>query len=160
MSQSSFYFFVHPFIVFLSCSLPSPLLTSFLSFWLILSYIPFLPPPIFLFLFSLFLLLFLFPVLQSETNSAQKYKGVHFGKMTGKRDVVKVEAGPGPGQYYPEMWVLRAMLENWIIFNFKWNMNNNIYCHCILSLNSRLMLIRDCCWEADEKINTTFIFVQ
>lgn len=112
---------------------PSLLLSShlfFLSFWPILSYIPFLPSPIFLFLVSLCL----FRVLQSETNSTQKYKGVHFGKMTGKRDVVKVEAGPGPGQYYPEMWVLHAMLENWFIFNFQWNMNNNIYCHCILSL--------------------------
>ncbi|KAG7223430.1 hypothetical protein INR49_015533 [Caranx melampygus] len=41
--------------------------------------------------------------LPSEASSAHKYKGVHFGKMTGKRDVVKVEVGPGPGQYYPEI---------------------------------------------------------
>ncbi|XP_056231480.1 sperm-tail PG-rich repeat-containing protein 2 isoform X2 [Seriola aureovittata] len=36
-------------------------------------------------------------------GSAQKYKGVHFGNMTGKRDEVRVEVGPGPGQYYPEI---------------------------------------------------------
>ncbi|XP_022613329.1 sperm-tail PG-rich repeat-containing protein 2 [Seriola dumerili] len=39
----------------------------------------------------------------SEMSSAQKYKGVHFGNMTGKRDEVTVEVGPGPGQYYPEI---------------------------------------------------------
>ncbi|XP_034548886.1 sperm-tail PG-rich repeat-containing protein 2 isoform X2 [Notolabrus celidotus] len=38
----------------------------------------------------------------SEKSSAQKYKGVHFGNMTGTRGVVTVEEGPGPGQYYPE----------------------------------------------------------
>ncbi|XP_074493926.1 sperm-tail PG-rich repeat-containing protein 2 [Sebastes fasciatus] len=41
--------------------------------------------------------------LLSEKSSAQKYKGVHFGNMTGKRGDVTVEEGPGPGQYYPEI---------------------------------------------------------
>ncbi|KAF1389214.1 hypothetical protein PFLUV_G00071110 [Perca fluviatilis] len=41
--------------------------------------------------------------LLSEKSSAQKYKGVHFGKMTEKRGQVMVEEGPGPGQYYPEI---------------------------------------------------------
>ncbi|XP_029999651.1 sperm-tail PG-rich repeat-containing protein 2 [Sphaeramia orbicularis] len=36
-------------------------------------------------------------------SSAQKYKGVHFGNMTGKRNEVKVEDIPGPGHYYPEI---------------------------------------------------------
>ncbi|XP_038558834.1 sperm-tail PG-rich repeat-containing protein 2 [Micropterus salmoides] len=40
--------------------------------------------------------------LLSEMSSAQKYKGVHFGNMTGRRDEVKVEEGPGPGQYDPD----------------------------------------------------------
>ncbi|XP_062273843.1 sperm-tail PG-rich repeat-containing protein 2 [Scomber scombrus] len=39
--------------------------------------------------------------LLSERSTAQKYKGVHFGNMTGKRGEVLVEEGPGPGQYYP-----------------------------------------------------------
>lgn len=38
-------------------------------------------------------------------SSAQKYKGVHFGNMTGKRGVVTVEEGPGPGHYDTDMWV-------------------------------------------------------
>ncbi|CAG5923553.1 unnamed protein product [Menidia menidia] len=33
----------------------------------------------------------------------QKYKGVHFGNMTERRGDLKVEVGPGPGQYYPEI---------------------------------------------------------
>uniref|UniRef100_A0A8C2WCZ5 Sperm tail PG-rich repeat containing 2 n=1 Tax=Cyclopterus lumpus TaxID=8103 RepID=A0A8C2WCZ5_CYCLU len=41
--------------------------------------------------------------LLSEKSSAQKYKGVHFGNMTGKRSAATVEEGPGPGQYYPEI---------------------------------------------------------
>ncbi|XP_042344922.1 LOW QUALITY PROTEIN: sperm-tail PG-rich repeat-containing protein 2 [Plectropomus leopardus] len=41
--------------------------------------------------------------LLSENSSAQKYKGVHFGNMTGRRGEVTVEEGPGPGQYYPEI---------------------------------------------------------
>ncbi|XP_073323022.1 sperm-tail PG-rich repeat-containing protein 2 isoform X2 [Pagrus major] len=40
--------------------------------------------------------------LLSEVSSAQKYKGVHFGNMTGRRDVVAVEDGPAPGHYHPE----------------------------------------------------------
>ncbi|XP_035514116.1 sperm-tail PG-rich repeat-containing protein 2 [Morone saxatilis] len=40
--------------------------------------------------------------LQSEMSSAQKYKGVHFGNMTGRRGEVTLEEGPGPGQYDPE----------------------------------------------------------
>ncbi|XP_069034424.1 sperm-tail PG-rich repeat-containing protein 2 [Embiotoca jacksoni] len=38
-----------------------------------------------------------------EMSSAQKYKGAHFGNMTGKREEAKVEVGPGPGQYHPEI---------------------------------------------------------
>eukprot|EP00064_Thunnus_orientalis_P010984 superscaffoldBa00001541_g11014 len=38
-----------------------------------------------------------------ERSSAQKYKGVHFGNMTERRDVVTVKEGPGPGQYYNEI---------------------------------------------------------
>ncbi|AWP07206.1 putative sperm-tail PG-rich repeat-containing protein 2 [Scophthalmus maximus] len=41
--------------------------------------------------------------LLSEMSSAQKYKGVHFGNMTGKRGEVTVEPGPGPGQYNPDI---------------------------------------------------------
>ncbi|XP_070761176.1 sperm-tail PG-rich repeat-containing protein 2 [Enoplosus armatus] len=41
--------------------------------------------------------------LLSEMSSAQKYKGVHFGNMTGRRGEVTVEEGPGPGQYDPEI---------------------------------------------------------
>ncbi|KAM3867482.1 sperm-tail PG-rich repeat-containing protein 2 [Diretmus argenteus] len=40
--------------------------------------------------------------LLSELSSVQKYKGVHFGNMTGKRDQVRLLEGPGPGQYDPE----------------------------------------------------------
>uniref|UniRef100_A0A674IP22 Sperm tail PG-rich repeat containing 2 n=1 Tax=Terrapene triunguis TaxID=2587831 RepID=A0A674IP22_9SAUR len=31
--------------------------------------------------------------------SAMKYKGVHFGNLTGKRSEFKAQAGPGPGEY-------------------------------------------------------------
>ncbi|TMS03641.1 Sperm-tail PG-rich repeat-containing protein 2, partial [Larimichthys crocea] len=41
--------------------------------------------------------------LLSEVSSSQKYKGVHFGNMTGKRGKVTVVDGPGPGRYDPEM---------------------------------------------------------
>ncbi|XP_036954341.1 sperm-tail PG-rich repeat-containing protein 2 [Acanthopagrus latus] len=41
--------------------------------------------------------------LLSEVSSAQKYKGVHFGNMTGRRGVEAVEEGPGPGHYHPEI---------------------------------------------------------
>ncbi|XP_044053082.1 sperm-tail PG-rich repeat-containing protein 2 isoform X2 [Siniperca chuatsi] len=41
--------------------------------------------------------------LLSEMSSAQKYKGVHFGNMTGRRGEVTVKEGPGPGQYDPEI---------------------------------------------------------
>ncbi|KAL0979821.1 hypothetical protein UPYG_G00190170 [Umbra pygmaea] len=37
--------------------------------------------------------------LVAENSFSQKYKGVHFGKMTGKRLEEKVPDGPGPGQY-------------------------------------------------------------
>ncbi|XP_039397505.1 sperm-tail PG-rich repeat-containing protein 2 isoform X2 [Mauremys reevesii] len=33
------------------------------------------------------------------TYSAMKYKGVHFGNLTGKRSEFKAQAGPGPGEY-------------------------------------------------------------
>uniref|UniRef100_A0A3B4YU83 Sperm tail PG-rich repeat containing 2 n=1 Tax=Stegastes partitus TaxID=144197 RepID=A0A3B4YU83_9TELE len=36
-------------------------------------------------------------------SSAQKYKGVHFGNMTGRRGEVLVKGGPGPGEYNPEI---------------------------------------------------------
>ncbi|XP_040898666.1 sperm-tail PG-rich repeat-containing protein 2 [Toxotes jaculatrix] len=49
--------------------------------------------------------------LLSEVSSAQKYKGVHFGNMTGKRDEVTVAVGPGPGHYYPET-VPKTLYEN------------------------------------------------
>uniref|UniRef100_A0A3P8W881 Sperm tail PG-rich repeat containing 2 n=1 Tax=Cynoglossus semilaevis TaxID=244447 RepID=A0A3P8W881_CYNSE len=41
--------------------------------------------------------------LPSEMSSVQKYKGVHFGNMTGRRDAEMVDVGPGPGYYYPEI---------------------------------------------------------
>ncbi|XP_030271848.1 sperm-tail PG-rich repeat-containing protein 2 isoform X2 [Sparus aurata] len=41
--------------------------------------------------------------LLSEVSSAQKYKGVHFGNMTGRRRVEAVKEGPGPGHYHPEI---------------------------------------------------------
>ncbi|XP_070820107.1 sperm-tail PG-rich repeat-containing protein 2 [Chaetodon trifascialis] len=41
--------------------------------------------------------------LSSEMSSAQKYKGVHFGSMKGKRGEVMVEEGPGPGHYDPQI---------------------------------------------------------
>ncbi|XP_052413427.1 sperm-tail PG-rich repeat-containing protein 2 [Carassius gibelio] len=34
-----------------------------------------------------------------DLPSSQKYKGVHFGKMSGRRDQVTGEDGPGPGHY-------------------------------------------------------------
>nr|XP_023692351.1 sperm-tail PG-rich repeat-containing protein 2 [Paramormyrops kingsleyae] len=40
--------------------------------------------------------------LPTENSSSQKYKGVHFGKMTGKRTEVKVMNGPGPAEYYQD----------------------------------------------------------
>uniref|UniRef100_A0A8C5DES9 Sperm tail PG-rich repeat containing 2 n=1 Tax=Gouania willdenowi TaxID=441366 RepID=A0A8C5DES9_GOUWI len=48
------------------------------------------------------------PLLISAT---QKYKGIHFGNMTGSRSDVVVEEGPGPGQYYPEI-VQETQYEN------------------------------------------------
>uniref|UniRef100_A0AAQ5X314 Sperm tail PG-rich repeat containing 2 n=1 Tax=Amphiprion ocellaris TaxID=80972 RepID=A0AAQ5X314_AMPOC len=41
--------------------------------------------------------------LLSDVSSAQKYNGVHFGNMTGRRGDVPVKSGPGPGHYYPEI---------------------------------------------------------
>uniref|UniRef100_A0A3P8RLI6 Sperm tail PG-rich repeat containing 2 n=1 Tax=Amphiprion percula TaxID=161767 RepID=A0A3P8RLI6_AMPPE len=41
--------------------------------------------------------------LVSEVSSVQKYNGVHFGNMTGRRGDVPVKSGPGPGHYYPEI---------------------------------------------------------
>ncbi|XP_060894896.1 sperm-tail PG-rich repeat-containing protein 2 [Labrus mixtus] len=41
--------------------------------------------------------------LLSEVSSAQKYKGVHFGNMTGSRRELAVNEGPGPGHYHPEL---------------------------------------------------------
>ncbi|XP_030420629.1 sperm-tail PG-rich repeat-containing protein 2 isoform X6 [Gopherus evgoodei] len=38
------------------------------------------------------------PVING-TYSAMKYKGVHFGNLTGKRSEFKAQAGPGPGEY-------------------------------------------------------------
>ncbi|XP_014186964.1 sperm-tail PG-rich repeat-containing protein 2 isoform X1 [Haplochromis burtoni] len=38
-----------------------------------------------------------------ETSSTQKYKGIHFGNMTGRRSEEKVDVGPAPGQYDPEL---------------------------------------------------------
>uniref|UniRef100_A0A3Q0R5P4 Sperm tail PG-rich repeat containing 2 n=1 Tax=Amphilophus citrinellus TaxID=61819 RepID=A0A3Q0R5P4_AMPCI len=38
-----------------------------------------------------------------EMSSTQKYKGIHFGNMTGRRGEVEVEVGPAPGQYDPEL---------------------------------------------------------
>ncbi|KAG6933599.1 sperm tail PG rich repeat containing 2, partial [Chelydra serpentina] len=38
------------------------------------------------------------PVING-TYSAMKYKGVHFGNLTGKRSEFKSQAGPGPGEY-------------------------------------------------------------
>nr|XP_020458093.1 sperm-tail PG-rich repeat-containing protein 2 [Monopterus albus] len=46
-----------------------------------------------------------------DVSSSQKYKGIHFGNMTGKRGEVTVEVGPGPGQYYPEI-VTETRYEN------------------------------------------------
>ncbi|KAM4616791.1 sperm-tail PG-rich repeat-containing protein 2 [Polymixia lowei] len=40
--------------------------------------------------------------LLSEQSSTQKYKGIHFGNMTGNRAQVRVIEGPGPGQYHPD----------------------------------------------------------
>ncbi|XP_075903320.1 sperm-tail PG-rich repeat-containing protein 2 isoform X2 [Nelusetta ayraudi] len=41
--------------------------------------------------------------LLSELRSAQKYKGVHFGNLTGRRGAPTVEEGPGPGHYDPHL---------------------------------------------------------
>ncbi|CAB1321491.1 unnamed protein product [Coregonus sp. 'balchen'] len=41
-------------------------------------------------------------VKMAETSFSQKYKGIHFGKMTWERGEVKVVEGLGPGQYEPE----------------------------------------------------------
>ncbi|XP_041956229.1 sperm-tail PG-rich repeat-containing protein 2 [Alosa sapidissima] len=41
--------------------------------------------------------------LKAENTSSLKYKGIHFGKMTGKRKENKVIEGPGPGQYDPDV---------------------------------------------------------
>ncbi|KAG7490102.1 hypothetical protein JOB18_028112 [Solea senegalensis] len=48
---------------------------------------------------------------KSEMSAAHKYKGVHFGNRTGKRDEETMEVGPGPGQYYPEL-VIETHYEN------------------------------------------------
>ncbi|KAJ8381027.1 hypothetical protein SKAU_G00018050 [Synaphobranchus kaupii] len=37
-----------------------------------------------------------------ENSSSRKYKGVHFGKLTGQRGEARVSQGPGPGDYSPE----------------------------------------------------------
>ncbi|CAL8346224.1 unnamed protein product [Lota lota] len=39
------------------------------------------------------------PLLSEQESSVHKYKGVHFGNMTGKRAEVKISEGPGPGKY-------------------------------------------------------------
>ncbi|XP_019408881.1 PREDICTED: sperm-tail PG-rich repeat-containing protein 2 isoform X2 [Crocodylus porosus] len=33
------------------------------------------------------------------TNSSKKYKGIHFGNLTGRRSEFKPQEGPGPGEY-------------------------------------------------------------
>ncbi|KAJ8262641.1 hypothetical protein COCON_G00150980 [Conger conger] len=40
--------------------------------------------------------------LVAESDSSQKYRGVHFGRMTGERGEARVSQGPGPGAYSPE----------------------------------------------------------
>ncbi|KAM8866586.1 sperm-tail PG-rich repeat-containing protein 2 isoform 2-T3 [Synchiropus picturatus] len=50
-------------------------------------------------------------LLPSESASADKYKGVHFGKMTGRRGPSVGEEGPGPGHYDPEI-TLEAQYES------------------------------------------------
>ncbi|KAG9354974.1 hypothetical protein JZ751_001687, partial [Albula glossodonta] len=40
--------------------------------------------------------------LVAEGPSSQKYKGVHFGKLTAKRGEVRRSEGPGPADYRPE----------------------------------------------------------
>ncbi|KAK1806974.1 hypothetical protein P4O66_005454 [Electrophorus voltai] len=42
------------------------------------------------------------PAFYSPAQVESRYKGVHFGQMTGKRAEVKVCEGPGPGEYHPE----------------------------------------------------------
>ncbi|XP_050965225.1 sperm-tail PG-rich repeat-containing protein 2 isoform X1 [Labeo rohita] len=37
--------------------------------------------------------------IPDELSSSQKYKGVHFARMSGRREQVKGGDGPGPGQY-------------------------------------------------------------
>ncbi|XP_062310033.1 sperm-tail PG-rich repeat-containing protein 2 [Osmerus eperlanus] len=38
----------------------------------------------------------------TDHSTSQRYKGVHFGRMTGKRMEMRVLQGPGPGDYEPE----------------------------------------------------------
>eukprot|EP00112_Aurelia_sp_Birch-Aquarium-sp1_P015345 Seg3394.2 transcript_id=Seg3394.2/GoldUCD/mRNA.D3Y31 product="Sperm-tail PG-rich repeat-containing protein 2" protein_id=Seg3394.2/GoldUCD/D3Y31 len=40
-------------------------------------------------------------VSNNETAPIQRYKGVHFGRLTSKRDEYKAPLGPAPGQYEP-----------------------------------------------------------
>ncbi|KAK7933181.1 hypothetical protein WMY93_004077 [Mugilogobius chulae] len=47
----------------------------------------------------------------SEESSSQKYRGVHFGNMTGRRRQEVFEDLPGPGHYYPEV-VQETQYEN------------------------------------------------
>jgi len=42
-----------------------------------------------------------YQVDDSDTKASRKYKGIHFGKLTAKREDIKVPFGPGPGQYDP-----------------------------------------------------------
>ncbi|XP_019907848.2 sperm-tail PG-rich repeat-containing protein 2 isoform X2 [Esox lucius] len=49
--------------------------------------------------------------LLAKSSACQKYKGVHFGKMTGKRVELKVVEGPGPGQYDHDAY-FKAVYEN------------------------------------------------
>ncbi|XP_053725890.1 sperm-tail PG-rich repeat-containing protein 2 isoform X1 [Synchiropus splendidus] len=46
----------------------------------------------------------------TEIASADKYKGIHFGNMTGRRGQSVGEEGPGPGHYDPEI-TLEAQYE-------------------------------------------------
>ncbi|CAL8297165.1 unnamed protein product [Gadus morhua 'NCC'] len=51
------------------------------------------------------------PLLSEQESSVHKYKGVHFGNMTGKRAEVKISEGPGPGKYKLDQ-VQRSTYEN------------------------------------------------
>ncbi|KAB5515300.1 hypothetical protein PHYPO_G00250260 [Pangasianodon hypophthalmus] len=42
------------------------------------------------------------PAYYSPIQVDPMYKGIQFGRMTGKRTEMKVVEGPGPGQYHPE----------------------------------------------------------